>query len=213
MIRNMKLRTKLIVVFLAVGIIPFAVIGTSSLIKAGGALSAASFDKLEAVQSIKKGQIKDYFETMAAQLRVLKDDPFVKQALLELNAVFEKAGNRVITPEWEALAKTYDPRLKDILKDNGWYDIFLIHTDGDIVYTVAREPDLGMIIPKSPLKDSGLGKAFARAQSLGGAERTGGADENNCRRVDRPCRREHGWQECPKPGGIAGSVDFSQGST
>ncbi len=45
-------------------------------------------------------------------------------------------------------------------KVNGWYDLFLIHTDGDIVYTAARKSDLGMIIPDSQLKESGLGKVF-----------------------------------------------------
>ncbi len=74
---------------------------------------------------------------------------------------------RRLTPEWNALAEKYDSRMKDIMRDNGWHDIFLIHSDGSIVYTVTRESDLGMSIPESELKHSGLGKAFQAAQSMG----------------------------------------------
>lgn len=52
------------------------------------------------------------------------------------------------------------------MKGNGWYDIFLINTSGRIVYTVARESDLGMVIP-SELPDSGIEKAFRDAKRMG----------------------------------------------
>ena len=203
----MKLGTKLIVAFLCVGVIPFAVIGVTSMIKASNALSTQAFGqlegmrgvkkaqienffaerkgdmgvlvetvgtlrkeaftKLEAIQEIKKAQLTGYFETMKAQLRILKDDDYVMNALVEFDKAFEAGGDKVGTAEWNAAAEKYDPRMKDIMKDNGWYDIFLIHTDGDIVYTVTREPDLGMIIPDSELKDEGIGKAFSAAQKMG----------------------------------------------
>ncbi|MEH0021249.1 MAG: methyl-accepting chemotaxis protein [Desulfobacter sp.] len=133
------------------------------LIETVGTLRKASFEKLEAVQKIKKAQVLDYFATMENQLRVLKDDPYVKQALIELDHAFEAGGDRVDTGQWAAAAKTYDARLRDILADNGWDNLFLIHTDGDIVYTAVRTPELGIIIPESGLKDEGLGVAFEKA--------------------------------------------------
>ena len=205
MFKGMKLSTKLLVAFLAVGVIPFAVIGLTSLYKAGGALSSQSFGQLEAVRGIKKGQIEkffeerrgdmgvlvetvstlrreafakleavqeikkaqlvDYIDVMKAQLRIFKDDPFVRNALIEFDAAFMADGNRTDTTAWKTVEQKYDARMKDIMNDNGWHDIFLIHTDGDIVYTVARESDLGMVIPKSEIKTSGLGKAFSASQA------------------------------------------------
>ncbi|MCP4348840.1 MAG: HAMP domain-containing protein [Desulfobacterales bacterium] len=207
MIRQLKMmKPKLMIFFLAVSIIPLAIVGLWASRNATNALINKSFEQLKAVREIKKAQIKkffkerkvdigvladtveilreaafeklktvqelkkthveDYLGTMKAQLRILKDDPYILDALTEFNKVFEEAGDTVMTSEWKATAEKYDSRMKDIMKDNGWYDIFLIHTDGDIVYTVARESDLGMIIPDSQLRESGIGKAFQAARTM-----------------------------------------------
>jgi methyl-accepting chemotaxis protein len=137
------------------------------LMETVGTLRSEAFAKLKAIQEIKKSQLNDYFDTMKSQLRILKDDAYVMNALVEFDQAFEAGGDSVNTLEWDALAKKYDPRMKDIMKDNGWYDIFLIHTDGDIVYTVTRESDLGMVIPDSELRNQGIGNAFTVSQKMG----------------------------------------------
>jgi len=136
------------------------------LMETVGTLRKEALEKLEAIQEIKKAQLTDYFEILKSQLHIFKDDPYVMQALLEFNTAFENAGDRVDTAEWNAVAEKYDARMKDIMKDNSWYDIFLIHTDGDIVYTVTRESDLGMVIPDSELAGQGIGKAFSAAKTM-----------------------------------------------
>lgn len=137
------------------------------LVETVGTLRQDALTKLEAIQEIKKSQLLDYMGNLRGALRGLKDDPYVRTAMLEFNKAFEMEGNSINSSQWKALAQKYDPRLKDIMADNGWYDIFLIHKDGDIVYTVAREPDLGMNIPESELKVQGIGKAFTRAKTMG----------------------------------------------
>ncbi len=206
-LKNIKMKPKLISVFLLVGLLPLFLAGLWSsnlatealmeknyaqlesvrgikkdqieryfrerrgdmavLVETVSTLRREAFGKLNAIQQIKMAQITDYFNRMKAQLRIVKDDPYVMNALVEFDAAFEAAGDRVQTMEWNLLAEKYDARLRDIVKDNGWYDLFLIHTDGDIVYTSARESDLGMVIPDSELKNQGLGKAFAAAGNMG----------------------------------------------
>jgi len=205
-LNNIKMKPKLIGLFLLVGLIPLAIVGWWSSDKATEALMKKSYGqltatreikkaqiesffaerkgdmgvlretvatlrteaiaKLEAIQETKKAHILDYFEIMRGQLRTLKDDPFVMDALLEFDRAYEEGGDKVNTPAWNAVAEKYDARLQDIQTDYGWYDIFLIHTDGDIVYTVSKEPDLGMIIPESELNHEGIGKAFQYARQM-----------------------------------------------
>ncbi len=50
MFRHMKLGTSLLAAYLAVGVIPFAVIGIISLIKAERALEKQAFDQLESIR-------------------------------------------------------------------------------------------------------------------------------------------------------------------
>jgi methyl-accepting chemotaxis protein len=65
------LGTKLIVAFLIVGVIPFAVIGTVSLLKTSGALSKQAFAQLEAVREIKKTQVEGLFSGLHQDMDAL----------------------------------------------------------------------------------------------------------------------------------------------
>ncbi|MBN1936678.1 MAG: HAMP domain-containing protein, partial [Anaerolineae bacterium] len=126
------------------------------------ALRQEGFAKLSAIQTLKKKQLEDYFETMCTELTGLRNDPFIFQAMLDFNEAFEKAGNRINTPNWRLQAQKYDTRLQEVAENYGWDDLLLIHKSGAIVYTVLQASDLGIVIPESELGDTSLGQAFER---------------------------------------------------
>lgn len=197
--KDIKMKPKLILVFLMLGLIPLLIAGgwsakqssdalmdksyaqleavrgikksqieryflerksdISVLIEIVSTLRKNAFEKLHAIQSIRKAHLSSYIQTMKDQLNILKNDPWLHQVFSEFYELFQ-SNPTVQNSEWNALAKKYDGRMVDILKTNGWYDIFLISGEGNILYTVKREPDLGMNILNSDLKDQGIGKAF-----------------------------------------------------
>ena len=53
-----------------------------------------------------------------------------------------------------------EQRLKGIVDDNGFYDLLLISPKGNIVYTAAKEPDLGRSLSTGELSGSSLAMAF-----------------------------------------------------
>jgi methyl-accepting chemotaxis protein len=61
MFSNLRLQTKLLVFFLAVGLAPFAVIGIVALTQTKAALTAQTFGQLEGLREIKKLQIEKFF--------------------------------------------------------------------------------------------------------------------------------------------------------
>ncbi len=67
----MKLSTKLLVVFLAVGVIPFAAMGTVSLIKSQTGLKQAAFNQLDSINAIKTAQIETFFNEREEDMSVL----------------------------------------------------------------------------------------------------------------------------------------------
>ncbi|MFZ0448579.1 MAG: methyl-accepting chemotaxis protein [Desulfatiglandaceae bacterium] len=84
MFKNMKLSVKLLIAFLAVGIVPFAVMGTVSMIKGNQGLEKAAFEELNAVQMNKKARIREYFrERKANMAALLKTVAALKQAAFE----------------------------------------------------------------------------------------------------------------------------------
>jgi len=91
MFKNMKLGTKLLVVFLAVGVIPFAVMGIISLVESSGALSVSAFGELDSVRGIKKNQIQNFFKERQGDMGVLVETvgTLRKEAFEKLTAVRE----------------------------------------------------------------------------------------------------------------------------
>ncbi len=67
----MKLGTKLLVSFLAVGVIPFAVVGGISLYKSSNALSQSAFNQLHSMREVKKFQMEGFFKERRGDMGVL----------------------------------------------------------------------------------------------------------------------------------------------
>ncbi|MEO5379179.1 MAG: methyl-accepting chemotaxis protein [Magnetococcus sp. DMHC-6] len=208
-LNNIRMRPKLIALFMLVGLIPLAIVGWFSQNSAREALMQASFNqlnsvreikkvqigkyfeerkgdmdvlvktvntlrmeafrKLNAIQDLKKAQLTSYIDALKIQLKITKDDGGVQEALAKFIATVDHAGGKIDSSEWNQLVKQVDPRMKDIVADNEWYDLFLIHPDGKIIYTFAKEPDLGKNL-KSDLQDSSFGKAFQVAMTMGAEE-------------------------------------------
>jgi len=199
----MKLGTKLLVAFLAVGVIPFAVVGIISMIKASDALSTQAygqlegvrgikkaqienffaerkgdmgvlvetvgtlrkeaFAKLEAVQMIKKKQIESYFSERLGDVSVLSGNDNIIAGLEAFEQVFESENRKTGGEQWKFLEGMYGDWLKQYKEEYGYYDLFLIAKNGDVLYTVAKESELGENLIKGSLKDSPLGKLFNNA--------------------------------------------------
>jgi methyl-accepting chemotaxis protein len=200
---NLRVGPKLIAAFLAVGLIPFIVLGWISLDKSSEGLSLQAFNQLNGVREIKKAQIQKFFEerrgdmgvlvetvetlrqeafakltavqtikrnqieryfnaTLAGGVRTLADQPFTRQAVAAFEAAYEADG-KTIGVAWKQAEASFHPNLAKIMEANGYYDIFLIAADGDVVYTVSRESDLTQNLATGPLKESGLGQVYRDA--------------------------------------------------
>jgi len=73
MFKDMKLGTKLLVAFLCVGVIPFAVIGILSMTKSSTALSDLAYGQLEGMRGVKKAQIENFFAERQGDMGVLME--------------------------------------------------------------------------------------------------------------------------------------------
>jgi len=67
----MKLGTKLLIAFLAVGVIPLAITAALSLQKSSNSLTGLAFNQLESVREIKKAQIKKFFNKREEDMAIL----------------------------------------------------------------------------------------------------------------------------------------------
>jgi methyl-accepting chemotaxis protein len=72
--------------------------------------------------------------------------------------------------EYSTLHGTYHGFYRDLLDRYGYYDIFLINPEGDIVYTVFKELDFATNLISGEYSDSGLAEAFRRGRDLAPGE-------------------------------------------
>jgi methyl-accepting chemotaxis protein len=121
-------------------------------------LSIQAFSKLANTQDLKKAQIEDYLKGNQAQLHFLSSLQSVKESLLETSSAFDQP------IAWRALLDKYDTNYAKLLTLSGWHDFFLINLEGDIVYSVMREEDLGKNLTKD-LTQSSFSLAFSLAKA------------------------------------------------
>ena len=88
-LKNVKLKPKLIALFLLVGVVPLAVVGIWSATLSTDALMESEFKQLRALRDVKEGQLTDYFRDRRIDLQVLTHtvESLQNEALGKLEAV------------------------------------------------------------------------------------------------------------------------------
>ncbi len=161
MFARMNLKTRLISLFLLVGIIPFAIAALTATVKSSNALTDEAKNKLVAVHALKKGLILNYFGERRGDIGYFANSFVAKEAVKTYIAAFAKGA---ASAEFKAADERFKKNLAGIVDAYGYYDLFLIAPNGDIVYTHARERDFGTNLVNGPYASTGLGEAFRKGK-------------------------------------------------
>ncbi|MDM8551017.1 methyl-accepting chemotaxis protein [Desulfobacterales bacterium HSG2] len=200
------MKSKLMTLFLVVGIIPFVIVGLGSSWLASDALMDKSYGQLKAVREIKKAQIRKFFRerrgdmgVLTETVKILRDTAFeklktvqeLKKAQIEeffakvqadililsksedvlslynrLETYHKEADSEsfdVSTDEYTRICDEYGDYLSGYVKTCGYYDIFLINADdGHVLFTAAKESDLGTSLSDGPYKSEGLANLWRK---------------------------------------------------
>ncbi len=201
--KNMSLSAKLIIFFLAVGTIPFAISNLISLPKSSNALNKQAFNQLEGMREVKKAQIEQFFAERQGDMGVLVEtvgtlrqeafnkleavqkikkrqlEDYFHNAFLQMNNFAQSKDVKILwdrlvkyhkdtgvkadgaydvtTSEYNEIWKNDGKNLLQFQKKSGYYDIFIICAKhGHVMYSAAKERDLGTNLVHGPYKDSGL---------------------------------------------------------
>jgi methyl-accepting chemotaxis protein len=156
--KNLKISAKIIIVFTAIGLSAIAALGILSFNQSRKALIEKSFEQLRAVRDIKKLQIEGFFGERHSDLEVNAYNSAVQLAAQRFIDAFNAEGLQGETyNQWK---EAHGPKFKAYIDAYHYYDLFFISPNGDIVYTVAEESDLGMNLLNSTLSSTGLAEAF-----------------------------------------------------
>lgn len=163
MFKFKKINHKLVFSFLSLSLFPLIIFAFFTINMAKSTIEQQAFNQLESVRTIKKSQLENYINSLKSSLLVLNNSPYTAKALQDFTSATSNTG--IASPEWQQLEQQYGAHFQNINKLNAWYDLFLIDLNGNIVFSAAKESDLGMNILNSTLADSSIGEVYKKAQN------------------------------------------------
>ncbi len=171
-LKNLNLKPKLIALFLIIGIIPIIIISFMSSNKATDALMKKSYDQLDSVREIKKNQIKAYLNEVLLNAEIFANSMEVEMLFEALVNYHEESGVTaegsydVETDDYKSIWDDSGKRIKESMDKAGYYDAFVIcKNHGHVMYSVAKEKDLGTNLAFGKYKDSGLAELWKKVVS------------------------------------------------
>lgn len=156
----MKIKLRIFIVVLTI-IAALIICGVSILYRTSAAsLKEEIYNHLATSAQSKANWISSYFEERRRDISNLAMISSVKQALKTGIFDFEKS-----SPSVEESRPDY---LRCYKENCGYYDLFLITSDGNVSWTVAGESDRGTNLETGPYKDTSLAGVYREARKNGG---------------------------------------------
>ena len=141
----------------------------SVLVETVGTLRKEAFDKLAALRDNRKTQIQEYFDRAILEMEIFarsKDVTEFYDRLVEYHiatGVQPDGAYDVTTPEYQAIYDKFSKNINQFKEKSGFYDVFMVcAAHGHVMYSAAKEKDLGSNLGHGPFKDSGLAELWAQ---------------------------------------------------
>lgn len=173
---------------LAAAVLTLISVGVASMAAlwiGSNSLKVAAYEKLDAIADGRRNQIETYLQNIEKDLISVSARKDVAAAATSFAKIWPTVGDNPMAElqkryieenpnpagekhkldsaeidKYDAMHKRYHPRFKEILEAQGYYDIFLISPEGDIVYSVFKELDYATNLISGEWKDSSISALF-----------------------------------------------------
>lgn len=131
-------------------------------------LRAETHARMYKIHDHKKAMVEKYFQDKFTDVQVQAGNPNIVQALLSFEEAFNAEGKKVGGAKWKESSDKYRRWIEQYKKEKGYYDVFLINRQGDVVFTIMGESDLGKNLVGLEMRETGLAKAYQQSTSTEG---------------------------------------------
>lgn len=140
------------------GVVTLICVGLVSYFQAKDALIDKASMQLQAIRQIKKNQLLSYFDRCQADAKVFSQQADVVQALSAYSMAFYKAGAN--STVYDSVNQIYHSSLSQLKQAYGYYDLFLVSPEGDVVYSEAHESDFATNLISGPYNQENIAEVF-----------------------------------------------------
>jgi len=185
-LENIRISTKLPIFAIAAILLTGAILSTLLLVQARDGFEEMAESKLQALATARQSELSNYLGIIEHDLNVQAQSPTSIIALKTFkNAWGSMSGDRTeklhksyITDNpnpagekhkldmgknrnfYDTAHKKYHPYFRTLMEENGYYDIFLLDPEGNVVYSVYKEADYATNVKDGKWSKSDLGTIF-----------------------------------------------------
>jgi methyl-accepting chemotaxis protein len=150
----------------------------------------------------KDASLAEFMAAIVGDTHALADNPFVVLATRDFSTAWLGLGSNPTTTlqslyidqnanptgskhlmdaapdgsEYSRLHRIYHPYLREFLQENGYYDIFVVDANGNVVYSVFKERDFATNLRNGQWRDTDLAKVYANIMAQSDAEKVSYTD-------------------------------------
>ncbi len=157
--------------FLVVALVPLIVVSVISYYTAKQSLREAAYDSVANAVEEKAAFFNNWFHyrliDLESQATSISNTQFLKELHEGFKASGQAIGEFIKSYRWDAITDRRSGDLKTFRKLYGYHDVFLIDTEGNILFTVAEESDRGANLFNGPLSETRFAAACRRTLESG----------------------------------------------
>jgi len=157
--RRLPISLRLLLSFILVAALPLAGLAWLYLSSFEQALTETVLQNVSSIADKKADQIDTFINERLADTETYSQRPAVRQALHDFSRTFQHGGLAATAD----LDRQYRPQLETLLESANYYDLLLIDTQGNVVFSIAREADLGSNLANGSYRNSGLAMGWRQA--------------------------------------------------
>lgn len=168
---------KTLMIFVISGILTVSILTVILTVLSSSALTDKAFNQLESIQELKKREIENYFKDRFTNIELSTKSRDVYDAIDQLVRYHNEMGikdgqdydmlssEKNLTKSYQEIYEEINSYLSNFIDLYGYYDVFLIcQPHGHVMYTWAKESDLGANLSSGKLKDSHLAKLWSEVR-------------------------------------------------
>jgi C4-dicarboxylate-specific signal transduction histidine kinase len=155
----LPISSRLLLSYLLVAVLPLAGLAAFYLASFETSLRETVLSNMATSANKKAEQIDSYMAERLADTRLLSQRNIVRNGVATLGRAFHAGG--LSSPAYQAVARQLRDELSTAYGDDDYYDVLLMDTAGNVVFSLTQEPDLGTSLKDGPYRDTQLAKGFA----------------------------------------------------
>jgi len=164
--RGGSIRIWLLLAFISLALIPLMGCSWYFLQRYENALQETMAANLLQITNKKYDQIDRFFQERYADINLLSNQQSIQNDITVLSRLWRHPDKGIQAPAYLHLLDLMDEQMLSILESGAYYDLLLIDSKGNVLYSVARESELGTNLFNGPHRESKLAEGVEIALNL-----------------------------------------------